>query len=156
MVDGAVARATGAVSKFGGFLDSTLDRYSEVIVYVGLLVYMLDSDDADLGAVLVLLSATGALLVSYARARAESAGYGATVGIFARTERVILLAVALALARPLWALWPLAVLTHLTALTRIAHVWRTHLAEGSGPGQAPTPSESPTSSSTPATPVQPQ
>jgi CDP-diacylglycerol--glycerol-3-phosphate 3-phosphatidyltransferase len=156
MIDGAVARATGAVSKFGGFLDSTLDRYSEVIVYVGLLIYLLDTDDADVGAVLVLLSATGALLVSYARARAESAGYGATVGLFARTERVILLAVALILARPLWALWPLAILTHLTALTRIVHVWRAHLGEDSGPGQAPAPSEPSAPPSTSATSAQSQ
>jgi CDP-diacylglycerol--glycerol-3-phosphate 3-phosphatidyltransferase len=156
MVDGAVARATGAVSKFGGFLDSTLDRYSEVIVYVGLLIYLIDTDDADLGAVLVLLSATGALLVSYARARAESAGYGATVGLFARTERVILLALMLVVARPLWALWPLAILTHLTALTRIAHVWRTHLGEGPDSGAASAPPEATATPSSPATPAQPR
>jgi CDP-diacylglycerol--glycerol-3-phosphate 3-phosphatidyltransferase len=156
MVDGAVARATGSVSKFGGFLDSTLDRYSEVIVYVGLLIYLLDTDDGDLAAILVLLSATGALLVSYARARAESAGYGATVGLFARTERVILLALALVLARPLWALWPLAILTHLTAMTRILHVWRSYLREGAGSGRSDPPLETKPAPSPPASPVPPQ
>src|SRR3954447_606932 len=70
MLDGAVARSTGTTSKFGGFLDSTLDRYSEAVVYLGVLVLMLDSADAKTGAILVLISATGALLISYARARA--------------------------------------------------------------------------------------
>lgn len=137
MLDGAVARVTGSTSRLGGFLDSTLDRYSEVVVYVGVLVYLLRSDDdGDLGALLVLLSATGALLISYARARAEAAGYHATVGLAARTERVILLALCLIVARPLWALWVLAIVTHLTALTRIVHVWRLAQKEGTGTGDA--------------------
>jgi CDP-diacylglycerol--glycerol-3-phosphate 3-phosphatidyltransferase len=152
MLDGAVARATGSVSKLGGFLDSTFDRYSEVVVYVGVLIYLLDTDDAERGAVLVLLSATGALLISYARARAEAAGYSATVGLFARTERVILLALCLLLARPLWALWVLAIATHLTALTRIGHVWRLAQKEAAGKGDAPA---SPSPPSAPAAPAPP-
>jgi CDP-diacylglycerol---glycerol-3-phosphate 3-phosphatidyltransferase len=152
MIDGAVARATGTTSRLGGFLDSTLDRYSEVVVYVGVLIYLLGTDDAELGAVLVLLSATGALLISYARARAEAAGYNATVGLAARTERVILLALCLVLGRPLWALWVLAAVTHLTALTRILHVWRLAQREDAGTGDAPA---APTSPSAPAAPVSP-
>lgn len=136
MLDGAVARVTGSTSRLGGFLDSTLDRYSEVVVYIGVLVYLLRTDDGDLGALLVLLSATGALLISYARARAEAAGYHATVGLAARTERVILLALCLIFARPLWALWVLAIVTHLTALTRIVHVWRLAQKEGAGAADA--------------------
>lgn len=124
MLDGAVARANDQITPFGGFLDSTLDRYSESIVYLGVLIYLLGTDDYKLGAVLVLSAATGALMVSYARARAEAAGQKASVGILARAERVILLSVGLILLQPLWALWPLAVLTHVTALTRIFHVWR--------------------------------
>ena len=124
MLDGAVARATGKTSKFGGFLDSTLDRYSESIVYLGVLIYILDTTDAKTGSILTLLATTGALLISYTRARAEAAGYHASVGLVARPERVILLAICLILKEPLWALWALAILTHLTAFTRIAHVWR--------------------------------
>lgn len=124
MADGAVARATNSISRFGGFLDSTLDRYSEVVVYLGLLVYMLNTGDAELGAILIFIAATGAVLISYARARAESAGYSASVGLVARPERVVLLSICLILGQPLWALWVLAVATHLTALTRIIHVWR--------------------------------
>jgi CDP-diacylglycerol---glycerol-3-phosphate 3-phosphatidyltransferase len=136
MLDGAVARATGTTSKFGGFLDSTLDRYSEVVVYLGVLVFMLDSDDAKTGAILVLISATGALLISYARARAEAAGYTASVGLVARPERVILLGICLIIGQPLWALWVLAIATHLTAATRIIHVWRLSLREQGTPAAA--------------------
>ncbi len=140
MIDGAVARATGTMTRFGGFLDSTLDRYSEVVVYLGVLVYLLGTGDDDLGAVLVFVAGAGALLISYARARAEAAGYTASVGLVARPERVILLALCLLIDRPLWALWVLAVATHVTALTRIVHVWRLSLAEppsSSSPTPAP-------------------
>ncbi|MEZ4497792.1 MAG: CDP-alcohol phosphatidyltransferase family protein [Thermomicrobiales bacterium] len=130
MLDGAVARATGKGSKFGGFLDSTLDRYSESIVYLGVLVYILGTDDAKTGSILTLLATTGALLISYARARAEAAGYNASVGLVARPERVILLAICLIIGQPMWALWALAILTHVTAITRILHVWRTAAALG--------------------------
>jgi CDP-diacylglycerol--glycerol-3-phosphate 3-phosphatidyltransferase len=136
MLDGAVARATGLTSDFGGFLDSTLDRYSEALVYGGILIYLLDTRDADAGAILVFVAAVGALLISYARARAEAAGYKASVGLVARPERVILLALGLLIGKPIWALWILAVATHLTALTRIVHVWRASLAK-STPNPAP-------------------
>ena len=128
MLDGAVARATSLTTAFGGFLDSTLDRYSEAVVFGGVLIYMLDTGDKELGAILTFIATVGALLISYARARAEAAGYKASVGIVARPERVILLALCLIIGHPLWALWALAVLTHLTALTRILHVWRASTA----------------------------
>ena len=129
MVDGAIARATGSVSKFGGFIDSTLDRYSEIVVYVGLLIWLNQTRDDHLGAVLILVAATGALMISYARARAEAIGYGASVGLAARPERVVLLAACLIINQPLWALWILAVATHLTAVWRIIHVWRVTQAD---------------------------
>jgi CDP-diacylglycerol--glycerol-3-phosphate 3-phosphatidyltransferase len=80
--------------------------------------------EAELGSILIFVSVTGSLLISYARARAESAGFGASVGLVARPERVVLLAICLLIGQPLWALWILAVTTHLTAVTRILHVWR--------------------------------
>ena len=135
MLDGAVARATGTITRFGGFLDSTLDRYSEAVVFGGLLIFLLGTDDAELGALLVFVATVGALLISYARARAEAAGYSASVGLVARPERVVLLAICLLLGRPLWALWVLAIATHLTALTRIVHVWRLAEREGAGPSR---------------------
>ncbi len=124
MVDGAIARATGSASKFGGFFDSTIDRYSEVVVYLGLLIWLNRTGDDHVGSVLILIAASGALLISYARARAEAIGYGASVGLVARPERVILLALCLIIDQPLWALWALAIATHVTAVTRIVHVWR--------------------------------
>jgi CDP-diacylglycerol---glycerol-3-phosphate 3-phosphatidyltransferase len=124
MVDGAIARATNSVSKFGGFFDSTLDRYSEIVVYVGLLIWLNQTGDDHLGAVLVLVAATGAVMISYARARAEAIGYGASVGLAARPERVVLLAICLIINQPMWALWVLAIATHITAVWRIVHVWR--------------------------------
>lgn len=124
MVDGAIARSTGTTSAFGGFLDSTVDRYSEIVVYIGLLVWLNTTSDDHLGSLLVVISATGALMISYARARAEAIGLKASVGLVARPERVILLAICLILNLPLVALWILAVLTHFTAVWRMAHVWR--------------------------------
>lgn len=130
MVDGSIARATNTISKFGGFFDSTIDRYSEIVVYIGLLVWLNTTTDDHLGSLLTLVAATGALMISYARARAEALGYAASVGLVARPERVILLAVCLIIKQPMWALWILAILTHVTAIWRILHVYR--LAEADG------------------------
>lgn len=130
MVDGSIARATNTVSKFGGFFDSTIDRYSEVVVYVGLLVWLNTTSEDHLGSLLTLVAATGAMMISYARARAEALGYKASVGLVARPERVILLALCLIIKQPMWALWILAVLTHITAIWRIVHVYRLASAEG--------------------------
>ncbi|MGC4106576.1 MAG: CDP-alcohol phosphatidyltransferase family protein [Thermomicrobiales bacterium] len=124
MVDGAIARSTGKVSKFGGFLDSTLDRYSEIVVYIGLLIWMNTTANDHLASVLIVVASSGALMISYARARAEAIGYSASVGLVARPERVVLLAICLIIQQPLWALWILAIATHLTAFARIFHVWR--------------------------------
>ncbi len=127
VLDGSVARATGKASKFGGFFDSTVDRYSEIVVYVGLLWYLLGTDDWKWGAMLTLLAATGALMISYARARAEAAGWTASVGLFARSERVVILSIGLVVGYPVWALGILAVGTHITAVWRMFHVWKLSL-----------------------------
>lgn len=129
MVDGAIARSTGNISTFGGFLDSTVDRYSEIVVYIGLVVWLNTTDNDHLGSILVLVSATGALMISYARARAEAIGHKASVGLVARPERVVLLGLCLILNLPMVALWILAVTTHLTAVWRMVHVWRVTSAE---------------------------
>jgi CDP-diacylglycerol--glycerol-3-phosphate 3-phosphatidyltransferase len=142
MLDGAVARASGQTSKFGAFFDSTLDRYSEAIVFGGVLVYYLDRPDAKTGVILAFTATVGSLLISYARARAEAVGYGASVGLLARPERVILLALFLAIGHPIVALWILAVATHITALTRIVHVYR--LAAKDAGAVTPKPDPAPT------------
>ena len=89
-----------------------------------MLVWLNQTGDDHLGSILVLIAATGALMISYARARAEAIGYGASVGLAARPERVVVLAACLIINQPLWALWILAVVTHITAVWRMVHVWR--------------------------------
>lgn len=124
MLDGAVARATGTVTRFGGFLDSTIDRYSEAVVLGGVLVYVLGTDDYRIGSLLVFTAAIGSIMISYARARAEAAGWKASVGLLARPERVVVLALGLLTGQVIPALWILAVGAQLTVVTRMAHVWR--------------------------------
>lgn len=123
MLDGALARRTRALSTFGSFLDSTLDRYSEAVVLIGL-IYV-ESRVGDTGNVTLLAGIlTGSFLISYARARAEGLGLECKVGLLPRPERIIILAVGLVfpLLRPV--LIVLVTLTNLTALQRIGEVWR--------------------------------
>jgi CDP-diacylglycerol---glycerol-3-phosphate 3-phosphatidyltransferase len=124
MVDGAVARVTQRITRFGGFLDSSLDRYSEALVYFGLLYYLVETDQGIAAIMLCFATLTGSLMVSYTRARAEAINVNAEVGMFARAERIILLAVLLILGFPVLALWILAILTNVTTAQRIYHVWR--------------------------------
>jgi CDP-diacylglycerol--glycerol-3-phosphate 3-phosphatidyltransferase len=123
MLDGAVARATGKVTRFGAFLDSVIDRYCEAVVLVSLIYLVGQTGDTVLvvGAAIALV---GSLLVSYARARAEGIGLDCEVGILQRPERVILLAFGLIFAELLLApvIWILAVVTNVTVVQRILHV----------------------------------
>ncbi len=138
MLDGALARATGKTSKFGAFLDSTLDRYSEAILFFGLLWHVMHdpANHQTLRSLFLFAAVTGSLLVSYNRARAEALGYDNEVGLLARPERVVGLGLFLLIGDTgLWAtviFGSLAVATHLTAVQRIVHVWRTHRAEQDG------------------------
>lgn len=125
-LDGALARAFGTVTVFGGFLDSLLDRYADAAVFCGIILGGLCDPFWGLAAL------TGSLLVSYARARAEAAGVKMeTVGIAERAERLILLATASFLGF-LWseALWwgvvVLAVLSNVTVLQRTIYFLRHH------------------------------
>ena len=118
-LDGALARMTGEASAFGAFLDSTLDRFAEIALYLGLL-YLYRGDT--LATVLVYLTITGSLMVSYTRARAEGLGLDCKVGLFTRLERLAVLIVGLILERTLWALVVLAIFSNLTALQRMWHV----------------------------------
>jgi CDP-diacylglycerol---glycerol-3-phosphate 3-phosphatidyltransferase len=123
VLDGAVARATGKSTKFGAFLDSTLDRYAEIAVYLGLLFYFSHQRDFTLPAVLIFAVISGSLMTSYTRARAESLGLSCEVGLLARPERVVILAAGVLLNQIVIALWILAFLTHVTAAQRIIHIW---------------------------------
>jgi CDP-diacylglycerol--glycerol-3-phosphate 3-phosphatidyltransferase len=124
MLDGALARAKGTGSKFGAFLDSTLDRYSEVILFFGLLWHVQhDPYRSDIRTILIYCCVTGSLLISYARARAEALGYNNEVGLLARPERVVGLGAFLLFGWTDAILWILAILTQVTAVQRIIHVW---------------------------------
>ena len=122
-LDGTMARLRGEDSKYGSFIDSTTDRYSEISIYGGLIVYYLRIDQW-LGVILAFLSLTGSLMVSYTRAKAESLGYSAKNGLLTRAERYIVLMPGIIFRRPDISLWILAVLTYVTALQRFFHVRR--------------------------------
>jgi CDP-diacylglycerol--glycerol-3-phosphate 3-phosphatidyltransferase len=122
-LDGTLARLTGRQSRFGAFLDSTLDRYSEVVVYGGLLFYYLDRG-ARTETLLVYVAIGGSLMVSYARARAEGLGVDCKVGLATRMERMLVVAAGLILGRVTLVLWLVAIFANLTAVQRIACVWR--------------------------------
>jgi len=120
-LDGSMARLQGASTSYGAFLDSVSDRYSEMIILCGLLVYYLQQNNA-LAILLVFLAAVGSIMVSYTKARAESLGFSAKVGILTRVERVLVLAPCLIFNIPLVALWILAILGNFTAVQRILFV----------------------------------
>jgi CDP-diacylglycerol--glycerol-3-phosphate 3-phosphatidyltransferase len=136
--DGALARAAGKVYRYGAFLDSTVDRYSEGVVYLGILIYFLDQHDG-LRPIIVLIALAGSFLVSYVRARAQSLGFTCDVGILARPERVVIIVAGLLLESlgfkiggwtPLTvALVILAVGTNFTAIQRVWVVWQQNRAE---------------------------
>src|SRR5215208_256684 len=120
-LDGTMARLRGESSDFGAFVDSVTDRYSELIIYGGLLYHFLTLGDP-LGGVLVFAAAAGSVLVSYVKARAEGLGYEAKVGLLTRVERYLVLAPALVLNQVFIGLLIIAVFANITALQRIWHV----------------------------------
>ncbi len=122
-LDGSLARLTGRQSSFGAFFDSTLDRYSEAVVYGGLLFYYMDQG-ARTEMLLVYAAIIGSIMVSYSRARAEGLGLECKVGLATRLERVMLIAVGLILQRVTLALWLVMIFANFTALQRIVHVWQ--------------------------------
>lgn len=123
MLDGALARATERKSVFGAFLDSTMDRYSEALVFLGLLIYYQRVPGIHYELIFVYLTIVGSLMVSYTRARAEALGLECKVGMLARPERVILLSLGLIVGWLHVALAILALFTNVTAVQRVYHVW---------------------------------
>jgi soluble lytic murein transglycosylase len=121
--DGSLARASGQVTPFGAFLDSVIDRYSDLVVLLGIVVLFARMPHAR-GALLAMAGLVGSMMVSYTRARAESIGVQCTVGIMERPERMICLIAGAVLDLLEPALWVLAILANLTALQRIASTRR--------------------------------
>ncbi len=133
LLDGAVARATNRVTKFGGLLDSVVDRVSEATVLVGLLVFYLgreSSTEREIGTVLVVLVLAGSMMVSYVRARASGLRIDCEVGFMTRPERIAVLSAGLIIGGLWWlpavavALGVIAGLTAITTVQRVMHVRR--------------------------------
>jgi CDP-diacylglycerol--glycerol-3-phosphate 3-phosphatidyltransferase len=136
IADGALARARNECTDYGAFFDSMLDRIGEALIGVGIIVYYVNHGHAMEGSLLVYLSVCGALMVSYARARAEGLGLDCSVGFMARPERIIVTCAGFLLfpVFGLWiltaTLWVLLVTTFLTTAQRFLHVYRvTHPVE---------------------------
>ena len=128
MLDGALARYTGQVTRFGAILDSTLDRVSEAALLLGILVWYV----RDLSTVEILLAAValfGSQLVSYIRARAEGLGLKCEVGLFTRPERVIVMAIGLLSGQVAIALGIIVVFSFFTVGQRFLHVRKQMKAE---------------------------
>ncbi len=127
ILDGALARSTHASYPYGAFLDSTLDRYSEGAIYLGLAAYFVTTGGPlQRWLVLATLAAlAGSFLVSYVRARAQSLGFTCETGVFARPERVVVTVVGLIFGGAVLytVVFLLAILTNFTALQRIREVW---------------------------------
>jgi CDP-diacylglycerol--glycerol-3-phosphate 3-phosphatidyltransferase len=120
-LDGTMARLRGESSDFGAFVDSVSDRYSELIIYGGLLYHFLRLGEP-LGGLLTFGAAAGSVLVSYVKARAEGLGYEARVGLLTRAERYIVLAPSLIFNQLYVGLGIIAVFANITALQRVWHV----------------------------------
>lgn len=127
MIDGATARAGNRVTASGAFLDSTVDRYSEIVVLLGALFYYMARTHGapEVSTALAVFAAlAGSLMVSYTRARAEAIGQSCEVGLTERPERMVILIAGALFGETVFrgAIWVLAVLANLTAIQRIRHV----------------------------------
>jgi CDP-diacylglycerol--glycerol-3-phosphate 3-phosphatidyltransferase len=122
LFDGVLARKLERVTLFGGFLDSVLDRYSDLFLLLALLIYYLRKGVPGL-VVLTSVVSIGTILISYVRAKAESLQIPCSVGLMERAERIILLSVGTLFQWMEPILWILAILTHFTVIHRIYYVW---------------------------------
>ena len=121
--DGSLARASGQVTPFGAFLDSVIDRYSDIVVLLGIVVLFARTPHAR-GAIVAMAGLVGSVMVSYTKARAESIGIECTVGMMERPERMICLIAGAVLDLLEPALWVLAIMANVTALQRIVFTRR--------------------------------
>jgi CDP-diacylglycerol--glycerol-3-phosphate 3-phosphatidyltransferase len=122
MLDGQVARREGRVTAFGAFFDSTLDRYSDMALYMGLLVYYAVIGRSSY-VILAAVATAGSVMVSYARARAESLIPLCKVGFMERPERLVLLIIGGTFNRMAPVLWVIAVVSTITVIHRITYTW---------------------------------
>lgn len=122
-LDGTMARLRGMAGHFGAFVDSVTDRYSELVIFAGLLVYYTRQGDTQ-STIVVYAAAAGSVLVSYIRSRGQSLGWDTKIGILSRMERYLVLAPALILNYPMVGIWIIAIFANITALQRILDIRR--------------------------------
>lgn len=122
-LDGTMARLRGMEGKFGAFVDSVTDRYSELVIFGGLLYYYVDKGDV-IASMLVFLATAGSVLVSYIRSRGQSLDWDTRVGILTRMERYLVLAPTLIFNIPIVGLWIIAIFANVTAIQRIIDIRR--------------------------------
>jgi len=128
VLDGRLARETNRVSKYGALIDSVVDRYSEVFLFLGLLIYFWERSLTLI--ILLFLAIAGSLLVSYIRARAEGLGIECKVGIMQRQERMSYLAAGAILGSVpflanfflILAIWAIAILSNFTVIQRVVYI----------------------------------
>jgi CDP-diacylglycerol--glycerol-3-phosphate 3-phosphatidyltransferase len=123
MMDGALARLTDRVTRFGAVLDSTLDRLSEAALLIGVMVLWASGGDTG-GVLLAGVTLSASLVVSYLRSRAEVLGLECKSGLFTRPERVIVLALGLLINQLMIALLIIAALSIVTVLQRLSIIRR--------------------------------
>ncbi len=133
ILDGQVARRQNRVTAFGAFYDSTLDRYSDMALYMGLLVYYAVNGRASY-VILAAVATAGSVMVSYARARAESLIPTCKVGFMERPERLVLLIIGGTFNRMAPVLWVIAVVSTITVIHRIVYTWQETRAGRTLPG----------------------
>jgi CDP-diacylglycerol--glycerol-3-phosphate 3-phosphatidyltransferase len=124
-IDGSLARNAGKATRFGALLDSSVDRYSEFVMLFGIGGYFLMVDDY-VSAAVTFLALCGSFMVSYTRARAESLGLAAKVGVMQRPERIVFLGAG-ALLHPIAlkvAIWMVAIFANFTALQRLRFAFK--------------------------------
>ncbi len=122
VLDGIVARSKNLTTRFGAFLDSVLDRYSDAFILLAI-AYNLEKNSNMTGVVLCLGTLLGSFLISYSRARAEGIGEECKYGIMERPERIILISLGAISGFIIPALWGLVILTNFTVMQRIYYVW---------------------------------
>jgi CDP-diacylglycerol--glycerol-3-phosphate 3-phosphatidyltransferase len=133
MLDGQVARRQNRVTAFGAFYDSTLDRYSDMALYMGLLVYYAVNGRTSY-VILGAVATAGSVMVSYARARAESLIPLCKVGFMERPERMVLLIIGGLFDRMAPVLWVIAIVSTITVIHRIIFTWQEMRAGRTLPG----------------------
>ncbi|MBN2354951.1 CDP-alcohol phosphatidyltransferase family protein [candidate division KSB1 bacterium] len=130
MIDGAVARASNRVTRFGALYDSTLDRYAEILTFFGIGYYFIHRagqgfESGLFVSMVVFIALAGSLMVSYVRARSEALDFECKVGVMQRPERLVVLAAGALISDRflVYALILIALLSNFTAIQRVYHIW---------------------------------